>query len=527
MATLAPFIYKTSSKEQRTGPPSPYRVHRRQQSSPLPNSAMYASLAASPALAMTPPNSWEWKTAIREVKQKYLARKYRSCSMQCCDILESLGDTSAVEPLHLIYLHFYAASSFEWCARSLSSSSAYRTKLLESAQAHYVEIEALIAAKGWDMAERARSPSSVSTTSLGSPGLSAGSRTSGSNSSASSPRTSMFSLDDEPLVARVQPIRIKAKKKVSFSSLPEFFEFQAEPYVRPDSPTLGWDDHVSVPPLETSVPFPASPSRSGPTSIIKLSRGEKSGLTPAIAAIGQSGNGGRGTGPATADPAENKMAADQKNHRKRSSTPSNYMFDLGSFLQTRSQNRFREQLSALRDQVSRHRTSVDELLAASDNTPPTPSLISEPNMRPEPQQQRLSWAKGPLPSPDRHHLVDPGVGSEPARPALRLQTNLSSDVPGPRQHIRRYSSASASPRRAYGDVPATPKSAGSPALSAGCEGESLQNRIERLRASGWRRKRFDSRRYEALREGALCELGPYCCGLPLCNDPRKDVEAFF
>ena len=37
--------------------------------------------------------------------------------------------------------------------------------------------------------------------------------------------------------------------------------------------------------------------------------------------------------------------------------------------------------------------------------------------------------------------------------------------------------------------------------------EGMQQRIERLRASGWQRKRFDTRRYEALREQVLGELG--------------------
>ncbi|KAK8050684.1 hypothetical protein PG994_012414 [Apiospora phragmitis] len=37
--------------------------------------------------------------------------------------------------------------------------------------------------------------------------------------------------------------------------------------------------------------------------------------------------------------------------------------------------------------------------------------------------------------------------------------------------------------------------------------EALRDRIERLRAGGWQRKRFDNRRYEALREQVLGELG--------------------
>jgi len=38
------------------------------------------------------------------------------------------------------------------------------------------------------------------------------------------------------------------------------------------------------------------------------------------------------------------------------------------------------------------------------------------------------------------------------------------------------------------------------------ENGALRERIERLRANGWRRKRFDPKKYEALRESVLDEL---------------------
>ncbi|KAI0541176.1 hypothetical protein GGR58DRAFT_511229 [Xylaria digitata] len=389
-------IRPSSTESCRPSPSSAHQTHRRQRSLP---SLRKASLTA-PA---TPSNALEWKNAIDEVKRKYSARKYRSCSVQCCEILDNLKDTLAIEPLHLIYLHFYAASSFEWCARPLSSSSTYRAELLCDAQTHYAEAEALITATEWNVAEKARSLSWASTTSLGSPGLSATSRTPESNSTVSSPRTSVFFLDDESFVRPTRPARVKPKKKVSFSSLPEFFEFQPEPYIRPDSPTLGWEEHVSMSPHEMDTPFPMSPKKHSPTSIIKLPLEEKAGAS-----------------------------------RIRSSTPSNHTFDLESFLQTRTLNRFREQLSALRDQVCRHRAAVDGLLTTSNNAPTTPMSANEL------------------------------------------------------------------------DIPTTPTSSILSPLSAGGDEKSLQDRIERLRASGWRRKRFDSRRYEALREQVLGELSPYC-----------------
>ncbi|KAI1122399.1 hypothetical protein F5Y10DRAFT_281735 [Nemania abortiva] len=405
---VSPSLSSSSSERQ---------THHRQYSLPSLQGTTRTSLAPPATLMTIPSNPSEWRNAISEVKRKYLARKYRSCSMQCCEILDNVKDTSVIEPLHLIYLHFYAASSFEWCARPLSSSSAYRTKLLSSAQTHYAEAEALIAAAEWNAAERVRSPS---------PGLSTSSRTSDESSAPPSPRTSVFSIDDEPSTKRAPRTRVKPKKKVSFSGLPEFFEFQPEPYIRPDSPTLGWDDYALGPQHDVYTSCPISPRTASPTSIIKLPLEERK------------------------QPTENVAPTDQGQNQERSSTPTSHAFDLDSFLQTRTLNRFRTQLSALREQVSRHRTAVDGLLATPENTPVPAMLPSEPNVVPT------------------------------ARPL----THDSS-------------------------TPNTPTSIMSPLSATGGEG-NLRDRIERLRASGWRRKRFDNRRYEALREQVLGELA--ACG---------------
>ncbi|KAI1756546.1 hypothetical protein F4782DRAFT_270509 [Xylaria castorea] len=505
--------------------PSPaHRIHHRQQSLPSSDQAMRASLTAVTGLVAVPSNDLEWKRTIQEVKQKYLARKYRSCSMQCCEILENLKDTSSIEPLHLIYLHFYAASSFEWCARPLSCSSAYRTKLLRSAQEHYAEAEGLIVATGWDMAERARSPSPASTASLSSPRFSASSRTSGSSSTASSPRTSVFSLDDEVTAKPARPVRAKTKKKVSFSSLPEFFEFQPEPYVRPDSPTLGWDDYGSASPQELYASFPMSPTKVNLTSIIKQPFERKMSHVPIntitdVEPKPSLKTSSRATRPATPDSTDKHTSTDRGYSQERSSTPSNHTFDLESFLQTRSVNRFREQLSALRDQVSRHRVAVEGLLGTLDDTPEAPTPLNRSDMLTEAQQPHVksllpglryhqSTNLAPEPKPEPRPT---GRTNTPARPALRVQTDVANDFPSMHHHhLRRYSSASTSLCQAHGDILVTPTSAIPSPLSAGGDGENLRDRIERLRAGGWRRKRFDRRRYETLREQVLGELEPCC-----------------
>ncbi|KAI1310462.1 hypothetical protein F5Y03DRAFT_392400 [Xylaria venustula] len=493
---------------------SVHQIHRRQQSLPL---LRHASEAAALAPVATPVNALEWRNTIDEVKRKYLARKYRSCSMQCCEILDGLKDTSAIEPLHLIYLHFYAASSFEWCARPLSSSSTYRAELLRNAQTHYAEAEALIAAMECNVTERARSPSPDS------PSFSVSSRVPDLSSTASSsPRTSVFLLDEEPPAKAVQKAHGRSKKKVSFSSLPQFFEFKPEPYIRPDSPTLGWDDPFFMSSSqEMDAAFPMSPKKqSNPASIFKASLDEKG--KPAriisVAEFESKSSSEHGTGAKTPVAAQlaSRRIIDQEYNGERCSTPSNHTFDLESFLQARTLNRLRGQLSELRGQVRRHRAAVDGLLSVPDETPMTrpPSSLK---VLPELQQSNPSNIKG---GDVRHQSISNPTNqpNNPSRPALRIQTDMRFAVPSRPHHLRRYNSISTglgqthvnsinSPICAHS--PITPMSAIPPSpSSASGDGMSLQDRIERLRASGWRRKRFDSRRYEALREQVLGELEP-------------------
>ncbi|KAI1152168.1 hypothetical protein F4825DRAFT_450762 [Nemania diffusa] len=515
--SLADLRRRSYFSPSQSAPLLDHQVHRRQHSTPLLQQTMRSPLMAPTAIVPIPSSPLEWKNAVNEVKRKYLARKYRSCSMQCCEILDNVTDTSAIEPLHLIYLHFYAASSFEWCARPLSSSSTYRTKLLCSAQTHYAEVESLIVTAEWNAAERARSPSPTSTRVPGSPGLSASSRTSEDSSTPSSPRTSVCSLDDEPPAQPTPRARVKPKKKVSFSGLPEFFEFQPEPYIRPDSPTLGWNDqayhemYASIPvsPKTTLLPPIIKPSleeRMGQSSITTITEVETEPLFKAR---------NRPATPTAPEPSDKNISATSQEHdQERCSTPSNHVFDLESFLQTRTLNRFRSQLSALKDQVSRHRAAVDGLLGTSENTPIPVAPPEEPSILPGTTQPFHPA------STHKHHQsvniplqhVPSRAAANPARPALRLRTDLKIDVSGS-YNIPRGCSSAVTFRQAHnntpthGRTPSTPTGMTLPPLSAGVGGErDIRDRIERLRASGWQRKRFDSRRYEALREQVLVEL---------------------
>ncbi|KAI1774137.1 hypothetical protein F4818DRAFT_94733 [Hypoxylon cercidicola] len=425
--------------------PSSSLIHRRQHSLPSLRPTKRGSFVPPATLPIIPFTPLEWKNAIDEVKRKYLNRKYRACSTRCCEVLDNLKDPSAVEPLYLIYLHFYAASSFELCARPLSCSSNYRTRLLRDAQTHYQKAEALIRSAEENVTRRTRSASSSTISSLHSPGLS-------TSSTTSSPRTSVCSVEDGAVPKASPKPKIKAKKKVSFSGLNDMIEFQPEPYIRPDSPTLGWEDDIFPQHLEDSFPlFPAQKNKSAAVS-----------KTPPESPL---------------DITKFPMPGD---HQSTESSPADDKFSLDAFLQTRSMNRIAAQLSALRSQVSWHRDGIEALLAAPDDTPATTTVFTD-----------ISPVPLKLVTPPRLNR------------AYTLPIELESESP-----------SSKTPWTAPGlrdsFVFDNPRAISRPASAASTirgSNEALQERIERLRASGWRRKRFDSRRYEALREQVLGELG--------------------
>ncbi|KAI0600310.1 hypothetical protein F4775DRAFT_590640 [Biscogniauxia sp. FL1348] len=463
--------------------------HRRQQSVPALGHTKRPSNVPAP-LASIPFTAEEWKNAVDEVKRKYLARKYRSCSSRCCEILDSIKDKSSVEPLYLIYLHFYAASSFEWCARPLSSSSNYRTKLLRDARSHYDLAETLINVAEENMAGRTRSPSTVSISSMHSPGLSASSRTSTTSSAMSSPRTSVFSLDDDSATKASPRSVVKPKKKVSFSGLPELIEFQPEPYIRPDSPTLGWEDDYFIRRPDASLQAApeitkALKSASQPEPILK------SGSQPEVEPRMEETTSEVPTGLVL------RRADDDALGIK---SPVDCQFDLDAFLQSRSINRICSQLSALRSQVSWHRDAVDKLLAIPDDTPATPSLPSDMPLSP------LNISN--YPTSPRHiraitlpASLDLASPSEPASARSDVAEMMDEVWPLPPRNESR--AATSNPLAI-----ARPASAASTTRLGGTNtDDALQQRIERLRATGWKRRRFDSRRYEALREQVLGELG--------------------
>ncbi|TPX08937.1 uncharacterized protein E0L32_009641 [Thyridium curvatum] len=193
----------------------------------------------------------DWRRTMAEIKRQHQSKRYRACSARCTEILDNLKDLTRIEPAHLIYLHFYAAHSMEMCARALFNASPYRAQLLDQARTHYDRAAALIEKAEDSVTAKTRSSSRASSiSSCHSPSGSVSSQAWSVDTGISSPARSVCSFEDlasksqpQTPVSPVRPI----KKKVSFS-LPEpekeepVPEAPVEPFIRPDSPTLGIED---------------------------------------------------------------------------------------------------------------------------------------------------------------------------------------------------------------------------------------------------------------------------------------------
>jgi hypothetical protein len=299
----------------------------------------------------------------------------------------------------MIYLHFYAATSMETCARPLFSTSPYRAQLIKDARSHYDRAAELIQKAEDSVSFRTR-PSSVasmtSTDSIRSPAGSVSSRAWTSETGISSPTQSIASIED--LMAQrtkrmSPPLTPASKKKVSFY-IPAH-RVPSSPFIRPDSPTLGFEDsYFAAGRARPVLPEP-------PTPPIEETQQEDDDVTPR----------------ASDRPAAPRNPYDDVQDHLKEPT-----------LTTASANRYIQQLESLKEQLHHHRANLDALLE------------------------------------DRS--LDLGLASGRTTPAS--MTDSSAD-----DEMRTLD------RKA---------------------------RIERLRASGWQRKRFDFRRYENLRSTALAEL---------------------
>ncbi|KAM4054809.1 hypothetical protein HRG_005630 [Hirsutella rhossiliensis] len=190
-----------------------------------------------------PSSAAEWTRALDDVKRACLSNRYDECSSRCLEILD-LAAPDPVEPAYLVYLRFYAATALEAQASS-QPSRPRRIALLQQAQAHYRAASLL--------AEQPLAPG-LSRNSSPMPSLRSSTASDLSwspvSSRMSSPDPSFGWPDDGPKTP--EPAPVKAKKRVSFRD-------DVEPFIRPDSPTLGFE----------SWPAPTPSRPASPESILK------------------------------------------------------------------------------------------------------------------------------------------------------------------------------------------------------------------------------------------------------------------
>lgn len=420
------------------------------------------------SLPQIPYSSTEWKRAISEIKRYHVTRRYRACSARCNEILTNIKSIvsiassaypkvqkvsiltwpqSVVEPAYLIYLNFYAAASLEMCARSLAPASAYRISLLQKAQAHYEKAAALIRAAEDTAILRSRSSSVASSLpSLHSPSGSVSSRAWTPDIGVSTPT---YSLSQKSSLAHsTRP----TKKKVSFELPRDTSRWSftlPEPIIRPDSPTLGFDDEYFVAgTMRQELPeLPTTKRSSSPQEFEFISTAPP--FMPSISERDEF------------SPAESTDSSCSTDDSGSDEYP---FFQFGDVESARSLGRYCETLSALKIQVSSHLKALDALLEKDLQDRPESPILHDAGSMMAASLNRVSL-----------HSSTGGNGRQ----------SRAGSVGGPR----------------------------SPSATGSAEdGESEEKvrerkaRIDRLKMGGWRRKRFDASRYEVLCDVVMAEL---------------------
>lgn len=426
-----------------------------------------------------------------------------------------------MEPAYLIYLNFYAATSLEMCAKPLASASAYRNSLLQQAKAHYEKAAALLRAAEETALSRSRSSSAASSLpSLHSPSGSISSRAWTPDCGAVTPTSAISrksSLVQQPLQQQLQqqqpgagaggttttadqhqqqqlPSRggagRPAKKKVSFELPKDQSRWSftlPEPVIRPDSPTLGFDDEYFAagalrqelpevpPPAPTTTttttnkrsslrqdPFFEAPTPSLP-SMPSISEGEVLGSSSGSPA------GSPSTASSSGDDNDNEYPffRSHYDHHQQQHSQHDPNADPES---ARALARYCETLTSLKTQVTSHMAALQRLMEASDDD----GLAQED----EKQQQQ-------------QHAPESPTTSQVAASFHRMSLGATA------RQQRSYSVATCS----------SSGSGGGDEVGGGeCRGRERQARIDRLRMNGWKRKRFDVSRYEELCDTVMEEL---------------------
>ncbi|EGS19153.1 uncharacterized protein CTHT_0057780 [Thermochaetoides thermophila DSM 1495] len=524
MAGLIPLMLASSTRNNYIGSSQSCHSRRSSSASSLgspglpptsPTFSQYPRQRLSKRISLPPPpltdavptipvTVTEWKQTIAQVKRQYFSKRYRACSARCLEVLEGVKDMPDVEPVYLIYLHFYAATSMEICARALPSTSALRTTLLQQARTHFDRASSLISSAEESIIRKARSGSAMSSrasSSCHSPSSSvSSSRAWTPDTQVSSPTESICSCDEKNSSR-------KRSKKVSFS-LPRQQQQQQqniqepepesetsypvtpEPMVRPDSPTLGFDDsYFQAGAARQKLPeIPLSPKK---FHEVELPLQQPQQQSPHQQLQSYTSQFTITPIPEEDEPEEEhnhhhhhhqqqqQQQQQQQHHRNQQHYDHEEDEDDDyspppSPTVARSVDRACEHLASLRSQLVRHAASLDELLSYS--------------------VQRMSMM-GSSPSP---------APASPTIPEFRPPVNIagssttsSGPVRLPSMHRRAQSSTAMATMMHQGHNPLSRE---------GARSADLQARIEKLRRCGWQRKRFDASRYEELCEAVMAEL---------------------
>ncbi|KAJ4394366.1 hypothetical protein N0V93_003583 [Gnomoniopsis smithogilvyi] len=447
--SISSVIPKSPTRASYSPPVSP--AHRRNQSDVTPiiklsrppvRSSMKRQSQQIPAsLPQIPYSSTEWKRAINEIKRYHVTRRYRACSARCNEILTNIKTLSSVEPAYLIYLNFYAAASLEMCARSLAPASAYRISLLQQARSHYEKAASLIRAAEDTAILRSRSNSVASSLpSLHSPSGSVSSRAWTPEIGVTTPTCCLSRKSS--LANHTRP----TKKKVSFELPRDKSRWSftlPEPVIRPDSPTLGFDDdYFTAGTMRQELPEIPTGKRSSPPQELEI-------ISPAPPFM-----------PSISERDELSPIDGTESPSTDDSHGGEYpFFQPGDVESARSLGRYCETLSALKVQVSSHLAALDEVLEKDMQNRPESPILHDGGALMAASLNRVSLHSG--------------------------RQSRAESVSGPRG-----SSAMGFAEGEESDEKARERKA----------------RIDRLKMSGWRRKRFDASRYEVLCEVVMTEL---------------------
>ncbi|KAJ5399577.1 hypothetical protein N7465_010066 [Penicillium sp. CMV-2018d] len=92
--------------------------------------------ASLPFGAFSPPqNSYEWKRALLDVKWLCFNQQYKQCALRCNQLIDTAS--SPLHPIRATYLHYYAATSYEYMGRAAHIFSAVKVPLLTSAMERF------------------------------------------------------------------------------------------------------------------------------------------------------------------------------------------------------------------------------------------------------------------------------------------------------------------------------------------------------------------------------------------------------